>query len=89
MITTQNTDSKSMANETVQQDDLLTNALLLKYLQGRGIKMSLTTIKTKHADISRCPPSAKIGRTRYFKRTHIDKWIDEHFNKSKGDDHAG
>lgn len=49
--------------------------------------MSVATIKKNHTDIDRCPPSGKIGATRYYKKDQVEAWIDKKF-QFKGDHHA-
>ncbi|MDO8728359.1 MAG: hypothetical protein Q7K26_00540 [bacterium] len=67
--------------------DMLTDQSLSDYLKNRGIKMSVATIKKNYADLSKCPPSGKIGATRYYKKEQVEMWIDEKFQQ-EGAHHA-
>jgi hypothetical protein len=72
---------------TTISGDMLTDQSLSDYLKNRGIKMSVATIKKNHSDINRCPPSGKIGATRYYKKEQVETWIEEKF-QSEGARHA-
>jgi hypothetical protein len=63
---------------------LLTDQTLSEYLRSRGIRMSVATIKKKHADIESCPPSAKVGVKRYYKMDQVNSWIDGKFSAIEG-----